>query len=244
MEVTKDQYGNTVTKYASSTPVDQDTNLQHAVQDLEHQVIDAVANLGELLGRLRRLKLYALDGDEAAVQEALKAIGDCGYEDCGCGIGPLVEMDALDNANTVLDALEKLVAERTERFEQEVPGDHIQDTVQAMVGAARSQDCNVELIEHRYHGRLAPRSGKVTFSRHGRWAEIDVYRFPDDDAESAATMALIKELGLEGAYQEAYQELVQKRGECDAKQIRAAVESVGKGDPAKQIKLFRDAAGL
>jgi hypothetical protein len=52
---TKDEHGNTVTKYAAR--IEHDAELHKRVHDLEHEVTDAVANLGELLARLRRLPL-------------------------------------------------------------------------------------------------------------------------------------------------------------------------------------------
>jgi pyruvate/2-oxoglutarate dehydrogenase complex dihydrolipoamide acyltransferase (E2) component len=60
-------------------------------------------------------------------------------------------------------------------------------------------------------------------------------------AQREATVVLIKERGLQGAYEESYQALVRQKGEAAAQAIRSAVEHVAKGDPEKQIDLFRRA---
>jgi hypothetical protein len=238
---TKDEHGNTVTKYAAR--IEHDAGLHRRVHDLEDEVTDAVANLGELMARLRRLPLYALDGDDAAAEKALEALG---HEDCDdCGTGSVVDMDAIDNANVSLDVLESLVNARTEKFKREVPGDQIEVTVHELLGPALAEGYHVEVVEEPFYGTLAPRAGRITYSRHGRWVVIRVYRVPDHEAEAAAAReamdVLIRERGLEGAYEESYQTLVRAKGGAAAQAIRGAVEQVAKGDPEKQIELFRKA---
>jgi hypothetical protein len=240
---TKDEHGNTVTKYAA--PIDHDAELHKRVHDLEDEVTDAVANLGELLARLRRLRLYALDGDDAAAEKGLKALGLCGNEDCDCGIGRVVDEEVIDHLSVALDGLEALVNGRTQQFERNVPGDQIEGTVQELLGPALVEGYDVEVIEHPYCGKLPPRAGQISYSRHGWWVVIRVERIPDHEAEAAAAReameVLIRERGLEGAYAAAYQAVAAAQGEAAARAIRSAVESVAKGDPEKQIELFRKA---
>jgi hypothetical protein len=240
MVTTKDEHGNTVTKYAAR--IEHDAGLHRRVHDLEDEVTDAVANLGELMARLRRLPLYALDGDDTAAQAALEALGD--DHDC-CGGYPVLDMDVIDNLSAALDELEELTAARTERFERNIPGDQIEATVQELLGPALVDQYDVEVIEHPFGGKLPPRAGRITYSRHGRWVVIRVDRIPDYEAEAAAARealeVLIRDRGLEDAYDESYQALVTAKGEAAAQAIRAAVQNVAKGDPEKQIELFRKA---
>jgi hypothetical protein len=240
---TKDEHGNTVTKYAAR--IDHDAELHKRVHDLEDEVTDAMANLGELLARLRRLPLYALDGDDAAAEAALEAVGD--EDDC-CGVGPVVDTDNIDRLSVALDELEELVNGRTEQLERNVPGDQIEATVQELLGPALVEQYDVEVIEHPFSGKLPPRAGRITYSRHGRWVVIRVNRIPDYEAEAAAARealeVLIRDRGLEGAYDESYQALVKANGEAAARAIRSAVESVAKGDPEKQIELLRAAVAV
>jgi hypothetical protein len=240
---TKDDHGNTVTKYAAR--INHDAELHNRVHGLEYEITDAVANLGELLARLRRLRLYALDGDDAAAEKALKALGLCGNEDCDCGIDPVVDEEVIDHLSVALDELEELVNGRTERFERNVPSDQIEGTVQELLGPALAEGYDIEVVEEPSYGKLAPRAGRINYSRHGRWVVIRVQRIPDHEAEAAAereaTRALIKERGLEVAYAEAYKALVTAKGEASAQAIRSAVEHVAKGDPEMQIDLFRKA---
>jgi hypothetical protein len=243
---TKDEHGNTVTKYAAH--INHDAELHNRVHDLEHEVTDAVANLGELLARLRRLRLYALDGDDAAAANALKALGLCRNEDCDCGIDPILNEEVSDHLSVALDKLEALVNGRTEQFERNVPGDQIEGTVQELLGPALVERYDVEVIEHPFWGKLPPHAGRIIYSRHGRWVVIRVERIPDHDAEAAAAReameALIRERGLEGSYEAAYQAVVAAEGAAAARAIRSAVESVAKGDPEKQIELLRAAVAV
>jgi hypothetical protein len=237
---TKDEYGNTVTKYAAR--IDQDVELHQRVHGLEDEVTDAIARLGELLARLRRLRLYALDGDSAAAEKALEALGD--ENDC-CGVGPVVDEEVIDHLSFALNELEELVNGRTEQFDRNVPCDQIESTVHELLGPALVERYDVEVIEHPFSGKLPPRAGRIIYSRHGRWVVIRVQRIPDHAAEAAAARAameaLIRERGLESVYEDSYQALVQQKGEAAAKAIRAAVENVAKGDPERQIDLFRQA---
>jgi hypothetical protein len=236
---TKDEHGNTVTKYAAR--IEHDAELHKRVHDLEHEVTDAVANLGELLARLRRLPLYALDGDDVAAAKALEALGD--EDDC-CGMGPVVDIDTIPRLSATIDDLEELTGARTEQYTRHVPGDEIEATVQELAAAPVADGCEVTVTEPPYGGVARPLSGRIHFDRKGKYVDIWVHRTPDVAAEREALNALIRQRGLESVYEESYQALVKAKGEAAARAIRSAVESVAKGDPEKQIELLRAAVAV
>jgi hypothetical protein len=236
---TKDEYGNTVTKYAAS--IDHNPELHERVHGLEHEVTDAVANLGELLARLRRLPIYALDGDDEAAAKALEALGD--EDDC-CGIGPVVDIDAIDRLSATVDDLKKLTSARTEWFERNVPGDQIEATVQDLIAAPVARGCEIEVIEPPFTSAVPPLRARIIFSRLGQYVTVHVHRIRDEAAERAALEAYIQEHGLEGTVDGLFQALVHAKGEATAQAIRSAVEQVAKNDPAKQIDLLRKAVAL
>ena len=194
---TKDEYGNTVTKYAAR--IDHNPELHERVHGLEHEITDAVANLGELLARLRRLPLYALDGDDVAAAKALEALGD--EDDC-CGMGPVVDIDTIDRLSATIDDLEELTGARTEQYTRHVPGDEIQATVQELAADPVAEGCEVTVTEAPYRGVARPLSGRIHFDRKGKYVDIWVHRTPDVAAEREALNALIRQRGLESVYEE------------------------------------------
>jgi hypothetical protein len=201
--------------------------LRQEANALRGQMVDWVGELASVMTRLKRVRLDALDGDEDAVAESQEILNNCEAHDWD---------DAIWDLEQMVDALEDLVAGRTERYDRTVTNDKVDATVSEMI-EADLKDGNEVTVTTPADDPRHERTGTTTlyYERFGRRATVRVVpatryivppHVPSDNAEVEA----------------AYQKMVELKGESVARQIELAVQSV-ENDPAKQAAMMLKAVG-
>jgi len=193
---------------------------------LQNDITDGICRLSDLLARLRRLDIEALDGDERAIGEAGDVLSD---EDRG-----YIDEDQLDYMEGTAAALERLAAGRTEtRKPIIVPKAEVDSVVRELILPFLLIGAHYVVVRT-YDGEPRALNAQIEFERSGRRVNVSVH----------ATGPFEPYKLPEGATAESlYKQAVELKGEATVKQIWTAVCSVEK-DPVKQTLMLAKAVGL
>jgi hypothetical protein len=196
------------------------------VSEARETVTDRIVRLSALLERLRRVKVHALAGDAASVVAA-EELPFPEY---------LFREDDIHDLEYSVEELEKLTTARTEeRPAITVPADRIETSVRDLVlPFLTPDDGRYHVVVRTYHhGRTGVvKDAEIEFCRTGQYVDVSVT--PNFEWEAPAV-----ELPTPGTpLADAYQKVVEQKGENAARAIYAAVQQVANGDLKKQVELL------
>jgi hypothetical protein len=193
---------------------------------LQNEITDGICRLSDLLSRLRRLDIEALDGDERAVGEAGEVLSD---EDRG-----YLDEDQLDYMEGTVAALEKLAAGRTEsRKPIIVTKAEVESVVRELILPFLLIGGHYVVVRT-YDGEPRALNAQINFERSGRRVNVSVH-----PAGPYEPYKLPEGTTAESVYKQA----VALKGEAAASQIWNAVCSVEK-DEDKRVMMLAKAVGL
>jgi hypothetical protein len=194
-----------------------------AVDGWEREVTDGIIALSALLGRLRSLKVFVLDGDATAVEQGEEIVTEAD-DDRLC----LVDEDAISVLTHAVAGLEKLTSGRTETHSvRNIKPPDIETTVRDLI--VPFLDGNYVTVRtcpvHRPDWPIEDAS--VTLERQGHIVDVEVRprAVPPPIPEGTPLHTVM-------------QKLIAAKGERTANAILKAVRCVARQDEAQQLELL------
>jgi hypothetical protein len=199
------------------------------LDDMKEEITEHVCQLTDLLARLRRLKITALDGDEAAIEEAEGILDGRSF----------IDEDHIWSMQADVDALEHLVEPRIEEREAVMVNDDtaIDTTIRDLALPFIKAGEHVVVRRENERGCIIHSGAVIKVQRYGHHVTITV--FPMSRSWQPTPPA-----PLDPTLESAYERVVEVKGEATAKAILAAVQNVAKGDLEKQAELLRRAVAV
>jgi hypothetical protein len=225
----RDECWTTVT-YTEDEPKPQaHDSLCGMLDGMKEEITEHVCQLTDLLARLRRLKVTALDGDEAAIEEAERILDD----------RSLLDDDDIWAMQGDVEALEELVEPRIEVREPVTVNDDtaIDTTIRDLALPFIKAGEHVVVRRHNAQTGCIHSGAVIKVQRYGHHVTITV--FPKSMSWQPIPLTPLPPLGP--PLDSAYERVVEAKGEAAARAILAAVQNVAKGDVKKQVELLRRA---
>jgi hypothetical protein len=227
----RDQYWTTVTYTAKEPEPNANDAVSEALDDLKDEITGVVCQLTDLLSRLRRLRVRALDGDADAIAEAEGILHE----------RSLIDDESICDMEGDVEMLEELVAERTEaRDDVTVEPDTIETTVRDIAlpyieagEYVKVETRNVNLRDHVLTGAI------IRVQRDGHYVTISV--FPQVKYSPLAPPTTTP-VPPDATVESLYQKLVETKGELNARAILNAVQVVAKSTEMQLALLWKAVA--
>jgi hypothetical protein len=221
----RDEYWATVTYAAKEPEPSVHGQVCGALADMRDEITENICQLTDLLSRLRRLHIAALDGDADAIAEAQAILYERSF----------VDEDAIWRIEGDVEQLQELVDARSERRAVGHVGvDALEITVRDVALPYIEAGEYVQVKTHNVDSRATVTGANVSVEKDGHYITILVYPTVQYAPPAPPPPGTTVET--------AYQKVVELRGDAAAAQIRKAVESVEK-DPAKQAAMLWKAVG-